>query len=152
VEWPRLPSGKLDTDGDAFRLMYHVPGIEGLHALRDSLRVITNARLPIGRDGRNRPKLFPFGTRTGRNAHRASLFNSHAALRGLMVFPRNRIGLYADWRTQEVAVAGAIVGRPSSDTRLQICDVYHVLARDSGLTRDPDPQHWKKHNQDQRQP
>ena len=31
--WPRLASGQLDTDGDAFRLMYHVPGIEGLHAL-----------------------------------------------------------------------------------------------------------------------
>ena len=38
--WPRLESGRLDVDGDAFRLMYHVPGIEGLHALRDSLRVI----------------------------------------------------------------------------------------------------------------
>jgi hypothetical protein len=27
--WPRLESGKLDTDSDAFRMMYHVPGIEG---------------------------------------------------------------------------------------------------------------------------
>jgi hypothetical protein len=36
--WPRLESGRLDLDGDAFRLMYHVPGIEGLHALRDSHR------------------------------------------------------------------------------------------------------------------
>jgi hypothetical protein len=27
--WPRLESGKLDTSGDAFRLMYHIPGIEG---------------------------------------------------------------------------------------------------------------------------
>ena len=35
--WSRLESGKLDIDGDAFRLMYHVPGIEGLHALRDTL-------------------------------------------------------------------------------------------------------------------
>ena len=53
---------------DAFRLMYHVPGIEGLHALRDSLGFIVKARLPIGKDGRNRPSLFPFGTATGRNA------------------------------------------------------------------------------------
>ncbi len=53
--WPRLESGQLDIDGDAFRLMYHVPGIEGLHALRDSLGVIVRAKLPIGRDGRNRP-------------------------------------------------------------------------------------------------
>jgi hypothetical protein len=74
--WPRLESGQLDIDGDAFRLMYHVPGIEGLHALRDSLGVIVRAKLPIGRDGRNRPSLFPFGTATGRNAHSKSLYNA----------------------------------------------------------------------------
>jgi len=49
IAWPRLDSGQLDTDGDALRLMYSThPGIEGLHALRDSLGVITKARLPIG--------------------------------------------------------------------------------------------------------
>src|SRR5690349_14623269 len=42
--WPRLDSGQLDTDSDAFRMMYHVPGIEGLHALRDSLGFIVKAR------------------------------------------------------------------------------------------------------------
>ena len=44
--WPRLESGKLDTDGDAFKLMYHIPGIVGLHALRDSLSVIKSRKAP----------------------------------------------------------------------------------------------------------
>jgi len=66
--WPRLESGQLDLRGDAFQTMAHVPGIEGLRALRKSLRVIAGAKLPIGRDGRNRARLFPFGTLTGRNA------------------------------------------------------------------------------------
>ena len=35
--WPRLNSGALNIDSDAFRLMYHLPGIEGLQALRDSV-------------------------------------------------------------------------------------------------------------------
>ena len=43
--WPRLESGRLDIDGDAFKIMYHVPGIEELHALRDSLGVIARAKL-----------------------------------------------------------------------------------------------------------
>ena len=30
-------------------------------------------------------------------------------------------------------------------------DIYHALARVCGLTADPDPAHWKKHNPDQRQ-
>jgi len=88
--WPRLDSGQLDTDGDAFRLMYHVPGIEGLHALRDSLGVIVRAKLPIGRDGRNRPSLFPFCTATGRNAHAKSLYNAHASVRSSWCFRRTQ--------------------------------------------------------------
>jgi hypothetical protein len=79
--WPRLNSGKLDLDGDAFRMMSPCAGIEELHALRDRLRVIVPAKLPIGRDGRNRPSLFPFGTATGRNAHGSSLYNARAGLR-----------------------------------------------------------------------
>ena len=63
------------------------PAIEGLHALRDSLGVITRNRIPIGRDGRNRPSLFPFGTATGRNAQAKSLFNVHAGMRSFMKFP-----------------------------------------------------------------
>jgi hypothetical protein len=92
--WPRLQSGRLNIDGDAFRLMYHVAGIEGLHALRDSLGVIVKAKLPIGKDGRNRPSLFPFGTATGRNAHAKSLYNAHASMRSFMVFSHNSVGCY----------------------------------------------------------
>jgi DNA polymerase I len=152
LEWPRLGSGKLNIDGDAFRMMYHVhPAIEGLHALRDSLGVIVRARLPIGRDGRNRPSLFPFGTATGRNAHGKSLFNAHASMRSLMVFPPDKIGLYLDWRTQEVGVAAARSEDPALLESYLSGDVYYVLARDTGLTDDPDPKHWKDNNQTMRQ-
>jgi DNA polymerase I len=149
--WPRLESGKLDTKGDAFRLMYHVPGIEGLHALRDSLNVIKKAKLPIGRDGRNRPSLFPFGTATGRNAHGKSLYNAHAGMRSFMAFSPDQIGLYLDWRTQEVGVAAARSCDPALLDAYRGGDVYHTLARNSGLTDDPDLKHWKKNNQAQRQ-
>lgn len=49
--WPRLQSGQLSIDGDAFRLMCNVPGIEGLHALRDSLGVIKRAKLLMAEIG-----------------------------------------------------------------------------------------------------
>jgi DNA polymerase I len=149
--WPRLQSGRLDIDSDAFRLMYHLPGIEGLHALRDSLGVIVKAKLPIGPDGRNRPSLFPFGTATGRNAHSKSLFNAHAAMRSLMVFPPGKVGLYLDWRTQEVGIAAALSEDPVLMADYRAGDVYYALARSSGLTVDPNQQHWVKHNPDMRQ-
>jgi hypothetical protein len=144
--WPRLESGQLDIDSDAFRMMYHVPGVEGLHALRDSLGVIVRARIPIGRDGRNRPSLFPFCTATGRNAHAKSLYNAQAGMRSFMVFPPDTIGVYLDWRAQEVAVAAAL----SDDAALKeaYCngDIYYALARICGLTDDPDRKRWKQEN------
>ena len=149
--WPRLDSGRLDVDSDAFRMMYYVPGIEGLHALRDSVGFIAKARLPIGSDGRNRPSLFPFGTATGRNAHAKSPYNAHAAVRSFMVFPPDTIGFYLDWRSQEVGVAAAYSGDQNLIDDYLGGDVYHALARLCGLTDDPDPIRWKKINPAMRQ-
>ena len=144
--WPRLDSGRLDIDSDALRLMSHVPGIEGLHALRDSLGFIVKARLPIGKDGRNRPSLFPFGTATGRNAHTKSPYNAHAGMRSFMVFPSDTIGCYLDWRTQEVGIAAALSGDQALMSDYAAGDIYHALARLCGLADDPDPIRWKKQN------
>ena len=149
--WPRLESGQLDIDGDAFRLMYHVPGIEGLHALRDSLGVIVRAKLPIGRDGRNRPSLFPFGTATGRNAHTKSLYNAHASMRSFMIFPEDTIGVYLDWRTQEVGIAAALSGDEGLMRDYQTGDVYYGLAKLCGLTDELDLKQWKAQKPDVRQ-
>ena len=143
VAWPRLESGQLDTDGDAFRLMYHAPGIEGLHALRDSLGVVVRAKLPIGRDGRNRPSLFPFCTATGRNAHAKSLYNAHAGMRSFMVAPSGTTVVYLDWRSQEVGIWAS----HSEDQRLMADytggDIYHALAKLCGLTTDDNVKRWK---------
>ena len=148
--WPRLDSGRLDVSGDAFKLMYHYPGIESLHALRDSLGVIVKAKLPIGPDGRNRPSLFPFCTATGRNAHSRSLYNAHASVRSFMKFPPDKIGAYLDWRTQEVGVAATMSGDPALIEAYRSGDVYHALARLCGLTEEPDPVRWKRENQEAR--
>jgi DNA polymerase I len=149
--WPRLPSGRLDIDGDAFRLMSFLPGIERLHALRDGLGVIVRATLPIGHDGRNRPSLFPFCTATGRNAHAKSLFNAHAGMRSFMVFPPDKIGMYLDWRTQEVGEAAAFSGDKALMNAYRNGDVYHSLALVCGLTNDHDAKRWKTDNQMMRQ-
>jgi hypothetical protein len=135
TEWPRLHSGALQLDGDAFCMMYFAhPAIEGLHALREILGVIVRARIPIGPDGRNRPSLFPFGTATGRNAQAKSLFNTHASMRSLMKFHPEKIGLYLDYRTEEVGIAAARSGDEVLARDYLSGDVYHALARMCGLT------------------
>jgi DNA polymerase I len=142
--WPRLDSGRLDLDSDVFRMMSHFPGIEGLHALRDTINFIAKARLPIGRDSRNRPSLHPFGTTSGRNAHAKSIFNAHAGMRSLILFSPDIIGAYFDWRTQEVGIAAAESGDANLKRDYASGDYYHALARQNGITDDPDPVRWKK--------
>jgi DNA polymerase I len=149
--WPRLDSGQLQIDGDAFRLMYHVLGIEELHALRDSIGVVVRAQLPIGRDGRNRPSLFPFCTATGRNAHAKSLYNAHAGMRSFMICPPDSIEVYLDWRTQEVGVVAAKSGDPVLMDDYRSGDVYHALAFMCGLTKDQDIARWKEQDPTTRQ-
>ena len=144
-------SGKLDIDSDAFRMMYGIPGVEALHALRDSIGFIVRARLPIGPDRRNRPSLFPFATATGRNAHAKSLFNAHAGVRSFMLFPPDTIGAYLDWRTQEVGIAAAQSGDQELMDAYAGGDVYHALGWLCGLTNDTNAKRWKAENQAQRQ-
>jgi DNA polymerase I len=151
-EWPRLDSGKIEISRDAFRLMYAThPALEGLHALRDSIGVIARARIPIGRDNRNRPSLFPFGTTTGRNAHAKSLFNAHAAIRSFMKFPIDSIAVYLDWRTQEIGVAAARSGDEALAEAYRSGDIYHSLAHLCGLTDDTNIKRWKHDHPAQRQ-
>ena len=136
----RLESGQLDIDGDAFRLMYHVPGIEELHALRDSLGVIMRQSFRSGATGATGPSLFPFCTATGRNAHAKSLYNAHASMRSFMVFPAGQ-----NRRLSGLAEAGSGRRRWAlrrckqliADYRGRRC--YHGLGELCGLTDDPDP-------------
>jgi hypothetical protein len=151
IPWPRLASGALDLGRDAFRLMSHIPGIDGIHALRTSLRLITTANLPIGPDGRNRPSLFPFGAATGRNAHRRSLFNCHAAMRPFMKFSSDNIGLYLDYRTQEVGIAAVASGDEALMRAYSAGDIYHSFAFEAGLTGEGDRLRWKQQNPQMRE-
>jgi DNA polymerase I len=149
--WPRLDSGQLDISADAFRIMYGAhPAIEGLHALRDSIGFIAKARLPIGKDGRNRPSLFPLGAATGRNAHARSPYNASAGMRGFMVCPEGSIISYLDWRSQEVGIGAVLSGDEALKADYTCGDVYHGLAQLCGLTADPDPIRWKKEHRSQR--
>ena len=77
---------------------------------------------------------FPFGTSTSRNAQAKSLFNAHASMRSFMRFESDKIGLYLDWRTQEVGIAAARSGDAALGEAYRAGDVYHALAVLCGLT------------------
>ena len=66
-------------------------------------------------------------------------------MRSFMVFPPDKIGVYLDWRTQEVGIAAALSGDQALMARLsRRRRLSRARARICGLTDDPDPKHWKK--------
>ena len=61
IPWPRLESGRLDLDDDAFRQMARAyPAVAPLRELRSSLAELRLSDLAVGRDGRNRTILSAF--------------------------------------------------------------------------------------------
>ena len=66
-------------------------------------------------------------------------------------FPVDKIGLYFDWRTQEVGMAAARSGDEALAQAYLSGDVYHSLALLCGLTHDTDVKRWKREHPDQRQ-
>src|SRR5215472_17858162 len=116
-------------------------GAVGGNAMPGTINFIAKAKLPIVRDGRNRPSLFPFGTATGRNAHAKSIFNAHAGMRSLIVSSPDVIVAYEDWRTQEVGIAAEESGDEALKRDYMTGDIYHAIARRFGFTDDPDRVH-----------
>ena len=67
-----------------------------------------------------------------------------------MSFP-NKIGVYLDWRTQEIGVAAALSDDRALMDAYRSGDVYHTLAMICGLTHDYDRKRWKTENPAMRQ-
>src|SRR5260370_13075589 len=71
-------------------------------------------------------------------------------MRLLRVLAAETIGVYLDFRTQEVGIAAALSEDQALMDAYRVGDVYHALAVVCGFTDDPDPVHWKMNNQEMR--
>jgi hypothetical protein len=102
--------------------------------------------LRICSDSRNRAPLFPFSTKTGRNAPRGRkfLFTNPAWMRFLIRPGPGRALIYADWSAQELRIAAVLSGDPAL---LALCErddpyielVIHLGMAPPGATQDTHP-------------
>jgi DNA polymerase I len=111
--WPRLESGQFDLEDKTLKDMAKAyPVLAPLRELRHSLSSLRLDALAVGEDGRNRTKLWPYSTKTGRNlpAPDEFIFGPSRWLRGL-IKPGPGFGVaYIDWKTQEVGIGAAKSG------------------------------------------
>jgi DNA polymerase family A len=137
--WKRPPSGdSFDKDDKVFRDMCgKFPQIVPVRETRNTLSKLRINSIAVGSDGRNRCLLSAYGTKTARNAPKASkyIFGPSKWLRFLITPPPGRVLIHRDYMQQEVTIAAIKSGDPAL---LQACDegdVYLGMAEQLGFDR-----------------
>jgi DNA polymerase family A len=115
------------------------PQLAQMHELRGTLAQLRNNRLAIGRDGRNRTLLGPFGTKTGRNAPSNSkyIFGPAKCLRFLIRPAPGTALIHRDFSQQEVWIAAIRSGDEALLTACQSGDIYLGIAAQLGFETRP---------------
>jgi DNA polymerase I len=111
--WPKTEIGRLSKSDETMKKMAQAyPVLMPLRELNYTISKLRLERLAIGLDGRNRTSLWPFSTKTGRNAPKATeyIFGPSTWIRPLI---KSREG-YAigsiDYASQEHGVAASLSG------------------------------------------
>jgi hypothetical protein len=136
IPWPRLPSGELALDDDVFRDMAAAyPILQPLRQLRQALAMLRLSDLPVGRDGRNRYLMSPFGTITGRCAPSTNrfIFGRPAWMRSLIQPAEGRALAYVDWSSQEYGIGAVLSRDPAMTADYEAGDPYLGFARRIGM-------------------
>jgi hypothetical protein len=132
IPWERTPTGRAVLDTERLKdLVLVYPHIEAFRQLCKTLNQMRATGFPLGNDGVNRFLLWPYSTKTSRNAP-SSASNIMAAaswLRSLIQAPPGYGLAYIDWFQQEYGIAAAF----SKDQRMQQSyysgDPYLALAK-----------------------
>jgi DNA polymerase I len=136
IAWPRLDSGRLALDDQTFRTIgRRIPAIRQIADLRALLSAMRLRDMAIGADGRNRCKLSPFSSRTGRNqpSNKKYIFGPAAWLRSLIKPGPGRSLAYIDWAQQELGIAAALSGDLKLQEAYSGADPYIDFAVRAGL-------------------
>jgi DNA polymerase family A len=135
IPWPMLESGQLDLDDETFRQMAKAyPAVAPMRELRHALSSLRLNDLSVGKDARNRTKLWSFASKTGRNQPSNSkfIFGPSVWLRGLILPPADHGVAYVDWSQQEFGIAAALSGDTNMQVAYQSGDCYLAFAKQAG--------------------
>jgi DNA polymerase-1 len=135
IPWPVTDTGVLEIKDKTFREQARsFPKISPLRELRYTLSAMKLEDLSIGSDGRNRSKLSPFSSRTGRNqpSNNKFIFGPSVWLRGLIKPAEGMSLAYIDWSQQELGIAAALSGDKALVQAYRSGDPYLEFAKMAG--------------------
>jgi hypothetical protein len=122
------------------------PHVSPLRELRHSLSAMDLFDLAVGKDGRNRVLLSPFGAKTSRHtpSNAKFVFGASVWVRGLIKPPPGFAIEYIDWSQQEFGIAAALSGDQAMQAAYRSGDPYVALAKLAGAIPEDIPNHAAK--------
>lgn len=139
MTWSRHESGALDLRDQTFREMAgRYPQIEQLRELRFTLSKLRLNDLAVGRDGRNRTLLSPYGTKTARNtpSNKRYVFGPAKWIRFFIAPPPGYGLIHRDFAQQEPRIAAILSGDKALLHACESGDVYLGIAQRLGFLRE----------------
>jgi DNA polymerase-1 len=134
--WPRHADGRYDLRAETFNDMSrNNPHVDQLRELRATMAALRANKLQVGRDGRNRTLLGPFGSKTSRNQPSANkyVFGPAKCMRFLIAPPPGLALVHRDYAQQEIQIAAILSG---DEALLAACDggdAYIGMAKQLGF-------------------
>jgi DNA polymerase I len=132
IPWPKTPTGQPSLDKDTLQDMKKsFPEIALFAEYRTTVNAMKLNGLSIGKDGRNRTMLSPFGSKTGRNLPSTSkfIFGPSTWIRGLIKPKKGYSVAYMDWKSQEIFIAAILSGDARLLNAYNTGDVYLAFAK-----------------------
>jgi DNA polymerase I len=131
--WERTATEQLVTEDDYLdtQISFY-PEIKPLVEVMRLMSKLKKMQLNIGKDGRARAYLNPFGTVTGRNAPSTNqfLFNLPRWARSLMKPPEGKAIIYFDYKQQEIGISAYLSGDKNMIRAYESEDSYIFLAKE----------------------
>lgn len=135
IPWPRTAPRQLDLRLEVFRDMAGAyPEVGPMKDLLAALAQLRGFRLAVGADGRNRCRLRPFASTTGRNQPPTAefVFGPATWVRGLIKPQAGRAVAYVDYSSQEFGTAAALSRDPAMMAAYASGDPYLTFAQQAG--------------------
>jgi hypothetical protein len=130
IEWPRTNTGRPKLDEETRdELAARYSKLDEWFTVHETLNQLKNWKLAIGPDGRHRFDSHPFGTVTGRNKNRGSVFTLPKWMRALIKAEPGMALCYLDYAAQEFAVAAYLSGDPAMIAVYEQGDPYVKTAK-----------------------
>tara|TARA_R110000824_G_scaffold334947_1_gene521511 strand:+ start:2017 stop:3783 length:1767 start_codon:yes stop_codon:yes gene_type:complete len=130
--WPRTKSGQVAKDDRTlYRFSSKYPVIQQIREAKFIIEAKNLKGYQVGKDKRSRSALKMFGQITGRTnvSTATNPFGAPRRMRNIIGTSKDKILVYADWKSQEAVIQGALSNDPNIKAAIAAGDIYLFTAK-----------------------